>query len=82
MSVPDEEGLKGLADELHIKGSFKELCENQKIRTALIKKLNEHGRTHGLQSFENVKNIYLETEPFTPENGLLSPTFKFKVFIC
>jgi long-chain acyl-CoA synthetase len=77
--VPDEEQLKAFAAELGITGkSFAELCANDQVKKALQKALDKHGRSHGLQGFENVKAVYLESDPFTPENGLLSPTFKFK----
>jgi long-chain acyl-CoA synthetase len=79
VAVPDEEQLKLFAAELGITGkSFAELCASNEVKVALQKSLDKHGRSHGLQGFENVKALYLETDPFTPENGLLSPTFKFK----
>jgi long-chain acyl-CoA synthetase len=31
-----------------------------------------------LQGFEQVRNIHVDSEPFSVENGLTTPTFKHK----
>lgn len=45
----------------------------------LLKELQTLGQRDGLKSFEQVKDIYIEDEPFSIENGLLTPTLKSKV---
>ena len=40
--------------------------------------LQEEGRVAQLRGFEQVQAIYLLPEPFSVENGLLTPTFKLK----
>ena len=38
----------------------------------------EYGNNLGLMSFEQVRDIYLVSDPFTIANGLLTPTSKMK----
>lgn len=60
-----------------IETSLTALCEKQEVKNAVQKSLDIFGKQHGLQSFENVKSVFLETAPFTAENGLMTPTFKY-----
>ncbi|KJZ77776.1 hypothetical protein HIM_02953 [Hirsutella minnesotensis 3608] len=48
------------------------------VRKAFIKVLDDIGRSHKFNSYEKVRNVYLDLEPFTIENELLTPTLKLK----
>ena len=48
------------------------------VKAAVLADLQAVGKTAGLHSFEQVKDICLHTELFSVENGLLTPTFKSK----
>uniref|UniRef100_A0A4W4GPR7 Long-chain-fatty-acid--CoA ligase n=1 Tax=Electrophorus electricus TaxID=8005 RepID=A0A4W4GPR7_ELEEL len=76
--VPDPEVLPAWAEKLGVKGSLQELCKNQQIKKAVLSDLVKLGREAGLKSFEQVKDLHLHPEPFTIENGLLTPTLKAK----
>lgn len=79
--VPDWDTARGWAAQNgHAVESLADFCASASIKTALLKILADHGKANGLKGFENVKNIYLTPDMFTPENGLLSPTFKLKVY--
>ncbi|CAF1666930.1 unnamed protein product, partial [Didymodactylos carnosus] len=51
---------------------------NELIKNAILKELHERGKMNDLMSYEQVKNIAVISEPFTIENGLLTPTFKIR----
>ncbi|XP_040848048.1 long-chain-fatty-acid--CoA ligase 5 isoform X3 [Ochotona curzoniae] len=76
--VPDPDTLPSFAAKLGVKGSLEELCQNQAIIEAILEDLQKIGRENGLKSFEQVKKIFVHPEPFSIENGLLTPTLKAK----
>ncbi|XP_028263474.1 long-chain-fatty-acid--CoA ligase 5 isoform X2 [Parambassis ranga] len=76
--VPDAEVLPGFANSLGFHGSIEELCKNTGVKKAIISDMTKLGREAGLKSFEQVKDVHLHPEPFTIENGLLTPTLKAK----
>ncbi|XP_070545515.1 long-chain-fatty-acid--CoA ligase 5-like isoform X2 [Ptychodera flava] len=76
--VPDEDTLPKLGTSLGITGSFEELCENKAIKDAILEDMIKIGKEAGLYSFEQVKDIYLQSELCSVENGLMTPTFKYR----
>ncbi len=61
IAADDRAGLKVAANDPRVKGAF-------------LKLLDQIGKSHKFNSFEKVKNCYLDIEPFTIENELLTPT--------
>uniref|UniRef100_A0A0M3KH07 AMP-binding domain-containing protein n=1 Tax=Anisakis simplex TaxID=6269 RepID=A0A0M3KH07_ANISI len=57
---------------------FKKLCRNDVVKKMILNDLIIVGRKAGLNSFEQVKDIYLSVERFTIANDLLTPTMKNK----
>ncbi len=75
--VPDFESLQGYCRQNNITyGSEEEVIKNE----AIIKLLDQEIRTINkkLASHEKVRQFRLLTEPFTVENGILTPTLKVK----
>ncbi|WKX99249.1 hypothetical protein Q1695_014269 [Nippostrongylus brasiliensis] len=58
--------------------SLREICSDKKAHDYVLSKLQEIGKENKLNSIEQVKRVYLEDNPFTVENGLLTPTLKSK----
>ncbi|NWQ98422.1 ACSL5 ligase, partial [Burhinus bistriatus] len=76
--VPDPETLPEFVAKLGIKGSYEEVCKNPAVKKAILEDMVRLGKEAGLKSFEQVKDLYIHTEMFSVENGLLTPTLKAK----
>ncbi|XP_026449977.1 long chain acyl-CoA synthetase 6, peroxisomal-like [Papaver somniferum] len=75
----DQDLLKAWADSEGIKyESLGQLCNDPRARAAVMAEMDAAGREAQLRGFEFVKAVTLVLEPFTLENGLLTPTFKVK----
>ncbi|XP_041011102.1 long chain acyl-CoA synthetase 6, peroxisomal-like [Juglans microcarpa x Juglans regia] len=75
----DQDVLKAWAASEGIKyQDLGELCNDPRTRASILADMDAVGREAQLIGFEFVKAVTLVLEPFTEENGLLTPTFKIK----
>ncbi|KAJ2483759.1 medium-chain fatty acid-CoA ligase faa2 [Coemansia sp. RSA 2131] len=79
--VPNEEFLaREIASSLsHLAGKpHSELCLDKDVIKMMISVVDSWGRSNDLKGFEIPKNIFLESDPFSVENDILTPTLKVK----
>lgn len=75
----DPDVLKDWASSTGIKcEDLGQLCNDRRARAAVLEDMDAVGREAQLRGFEFAKAVTLVLEPFTLENGLLTPTFKVK----
>jgi len=58
--------------------TLSEATKDPQIVEAALAEISKEARRAGLKGFETVKRIHLTMEPFSIENGLLTPTFKVR----
>uniref|UniRef100_A0A8C3KIR2 Arachidonate--CoA ligase n=1 Tax=Calidris pygmaea TaxID=425635 RepID=A0A8C3KIR2_9CHAR len=73
--VPDSEVMPGWAKKRGFDGTYAELCKN---KVSIMEDMVRLGKESGLHSFEQVKAIYIHSDMFSVQNGLLTPTLKAK----
>lgn len=61
-----------------IPGTLSVLCANPQVKQLIMDDMLSWGKEAGLKSFEQVKDIYLHPDPFSIQNGLLTPSLKMK----
>jgi len=61
-------------DDAALRAAAKDL----KVRKAFLQVLDTIARKHKFNSFEKVRNVHLDIEPFTIDNGCITPTLKLK----
>ncbi|KAM4728255.1 long-chain-fatty-acid--CoA ligase 3b [Anableps anableps] len=76
--VPNHKQLMGLAEQMQIKGTWEELCNNPLMEREVLRIITEAAISGKLERFEIPKKIRLSAEPWTPETGLVTDAFKLK----
>jgi len=78
VAVPDPDVLLPWAAERGMSQDVAALCGDAAVRAAVLRSMQQEGQAALLKGFEQVHAVYLTPEPFSAENGLLTPSFKLK----
>ncbi|KAA0201346.1 hypothetical protein HAZT_HAZT000553 [Hyalella azteca] len=78
--VPVEEHLRLLAEKIGRTepSTFENLCRDPRVISAVLEELTEYGKKQDLTKTELPKKVYLSTDEWTPENGLITSAFKLR----
>ncbi|XP_035232916.1 long-chain-fatty-acid--CoA ligase 5-like isoform X2 [Stegodyphus dumicola] len=76
--VPEKEEVLSWCESKSMYGIWSALCKNKEVKKMILEDMRQYGEMSGLKSFEQVKDIYLHPDAFTPESGLITPTLKNK----
>eukprot|EP00029_Vermamoeba_vermiformis_P011063 TRINITY_DN598_c0_g1_i1.p1 TRINITY_DN598_c0_g1~~TRINITY_DN598_c0_g1_i1.p1 ORF type:complete len:659 (+),score=220.18 TRINITY_DN598_c0_g1_i1:19-1995(+) len=77
--VPNLENLIPWARQHGINDTkLEDFCNNPRVKKLILQDLHALAITEKLKGFEIIKNVYLESEPWTVENNLLTPSMKLK----
>lgn len=76
--VPNEAALAAWAKERGVDLNIKDLSRNSMLKGDILNCMEQAAKQKGLKGFEKVKDIFVHSEPFSIQNGLLTPTFKTK----
>jgi long-chain acyl-CoA synthetase len=80
--VPDEDPVRNMLEKSGetalAKASFVEICNSKVLKAVIMGEIKRVGKANGLHGFEIPKAIHLDSELFSVDNGLLTPTFKLK----
>lgn len=78
--VPSADYLSKVGQELSKPStmSYAELCKEPDVIRAVLTVLQVHGKNQQLNRFEIPTALYLCSEPWTPDNGLVTAAFKLR----
>lgn len=79
--IPSEYHLRQALDARQIENkdiSFVKLCSMPEIKAVVFEEMQKVANASKLVGFEKIKNIYLDHENWTVDNGMLTPTMKLK----
>ncbi|CAL1276623.1 unnamed protein product [Larinioides sclopetarius] len=76
--IPEKQVFLNWAKSKGFQGDFETLCQEKEVKAAVLDHLWTIGKKRSLSSLQQIGNVFLTTETFSQENGLLTPTLKLK----
>jgi long-chain acyl-CoA synthetase len=80
--IPDEDPVKNMlmtsGETALAKAPFAEICRSDTLKKIIMEDIKRAAKANGIHGFEIPKIVHLDSELFSVENELLTPTFKLK----
>jgi len=83
--IPDPVQLAGVASKVFGKKVTAEdlqglaaACKDERVQDEILATLTKEAKRNGLKGFEMIKRVHLSLEPFSVENGTMTPTMKIR----
>lgn len=76
--VPFANAIAGASVAVTDAEGISKLCKDPKVVVAVTKELEKAGKAGAFRGFEFVKRVYLTTDAFSVDNGMMTPTFKVR----
>lgn len=78
--VPHPDHIKkiGMKIGLHEDSTIQQMCEDPSVVQAVLEELQAHGKKQGLGRWDTPAALYLTSDPWTPESGLVTAALKIK----
>ncbi|KAG0005648.1 hypothetical protein BGZ80_005418 [Entomortierella chlamydospora] len=76
--LPFANGIVGTNVAIDDVEGISKLCKDPKVIHGVAKELEKAGKAGALRGFEFPKRVYLTTEAFSVDNGMMTPTFKVR----
>ena len=74
--VPNPEAFARVAEGLHLDPANEETCCDENVRSIFMQHVQQ--RTAGFPGYAQVRQLAVVNEPWTPDNGLATPTLKLR----
>jgi long-chain acyl-CoA synthetase len=74
--IPDEEYVRSKFQTTNKNVSFKELCNDEKLKKIILSDLKRFAKEYKFKYYEQISNIHLHPEPLSLENGFITSTLK------
>jgi long-chain acyl-CoA synthetase len=74
--VPNPEAFARVAEELHLDPANEAICVDENLRSIFMQHVQQ--RTASFPGYAQVRQLAVVKEPWTPDNGLATPTLKLR----
>jgi len=74
--VPNPDAFARVAEELHLDPADESICGHEEVRSIFMQHVQQS--TASFPGYAQVRELAVVNEPWTPDNGLATPTLKLR----